>query len=389
MDWPIGPGSGFGESGERRPYALWPGIDITMDTPPPGTPGTSPDVQTQRTPVTNTGQWPVNVPPGTVWSVANPTMEQATMTVPSRPLQMDTSQLSALRSTPTSTAMGNPGGVDVGPRLIDLSTRSHAPFEILANMMRDSSDNVQRGGVPLSPQGSDDLRPRVRGRTTPAAPRRRYRRRGQHAPDGDRPPTPPVVPLEHAENLQDETLVAEVKASLSSRYQLDVDVAGRSTALVRRAKGDLISDIRLTEGHRSAAEDSEQRLRSIAADLRAALRAEYQDSGTEEEVNECLTLAIGGVTRAANVYTRVSADHSLTLKERWTALQLLQQAAGRGSGTAPPACGVCCVQPIAQVALPCGHVFCRECIEKMTSIPRSKCWMCRERVEDITPIFFP
>ena len=48
----------------------------------------------------------------------------------------------------------------------------------------------------------------------------------------------------------------------------------------------------------------------------------------------------------------------------------------------PPMCCICLTQPVSVVCNPCGHTFCANCISK------TRCYICREKIKDLTNVFF-
>lgn len=238
-------------------------------------------------------------------------------------------------------------------------------------------------GRPASPTGTEASF----GGGAPSAPRRGRRRRVRAMPE-ETPLPPSMVPTEQADNLQDERLVAEGKAEIQRRFQLDVDALTASSCALRRAMSELTKGIRRTEDRRDIAAGKEKRLVGHSS----LLNEIALDSLSHTEVRDSLLDASASVIRAVSSLARNRADEDLSLREQWTALQLLHAAAGKLPASAPPMCGVCFDHPVRQAALPCGHVLCPGCMDRMTSgSGRSlgSCWVCRERVMDVCDVFFP
>ena len=110
------------------------------------------------------------------------------------------------------------------------------------------------------------------------------------------------------------------------------------------------------------------------------------DHGTETETIKTLLVDLSTSIR--------DKDTSKELKESYESeleiLQLyvhgfLKEVNGLNIGNT---CALCLQRPVTQFMNPCGHTVCDECIVKLSSETRSRCFMCRKHVSSLHKLYF-
>jgi DNA repair exonuclease SbcCD ATPase subunit len=110
------------------------------------------------------------------------------------------------------------------------------------------------------------------------------------------------------------------------------------------------------------------------------------DHGTETETIKTLLVELSTSIR--------DKDTSKELKESYESeleiLQLyvhgfLKEVNGLNIGNT---CPLCLQRPVTQFMNPCGHTGCDECLAKLSSETRSRCFMCRKHVSSLHKLYF-